>query len=192
MSKKHPPKPMPEYYRDEYCLSDNPSRLQLDVIHRFLAEQSSWAQGIERHLVERSVANSMCFGVYCLNDNNDTGDNDSKDDDEWQQIGFARLVTDRTTFAYLCDVFIVGEHRGRGLSAWLLERIVEHPELQGLRRWMLATSDAHGLYERVGFSPLDKPEIFMQIHTPNVYANVSENAKNERTFHTKSSARSTG
>jgi GNAT superfamily N-acetyltransferase len=138
----------------EYTLSTDPARLDIDLIHRYLSEESYWARNIPRAVLEKAVANSLCFGIY-----HGTG-----------QVGFARMTTDRATFAYLADVFIVSAHRGKGLSKWMMECILAHPDLQGLRRMMLATRDAHGLYAAFGFKPLDKPEPFMQLHRPDVYA----------------------
>ena len=129
-----------------YEISDDPGRLDLDGIHRYLSEDSYWAQKIPREVVARSVAHSLCFGVYA----------------DTEQVGFARVVSDRATFAFLADVFILPEHRGRGLSKRLMAAITAHPDLQGLRRWMLATADAHGLYRQYGFAALAKPERFME------------------------------
>ncbi len=137
-----------------YEISSDPARLDLDVIHRFLSEDAYWSPGIPRATVERAVKNSFCFGVY-LPDGN--------------QIGFARLVTDRATFAYLADVFVLPQHRGRGVSKRLMEAVLAHPELQGLRRWLLATRDAHGLYAQFGFAPLANPSRLMERHHPDVY-----------------------
>lgn len=131
----------------------DPARLDLAVIHSFLAA-SYWARGIPLEVVERSIRHSLCFGLY----------------EGHVQIGFARVVTDRATFAYLADVFVLDSHRGRGLSRRLMDAVVAHPELQGLRRWMLATRDAHGLYAQYGFTALATPEPFMQRHDPGVYA----------------------
>lgn len=125
----------------------------MDVIHGFLTA-SYWSPGIPRALVERAVRNSVCFGVY----------------EEGRQVGFARVITDQATFAYLADVFILESHRGRGLAKALMSAIVADPRLQGLRRWVLATRDAHKLYERYGFTPLAKPQRFMELHQPDVYA----------------------
>jgi GNAT superfamily N-acetyltransferase len=128
------------------------SRLDLAVIHGFLTT-SYWAKGIPRETVERSIEGSLCFGVY----------------EGPRQVGFARVITDSATFAYLADVFILESHRGRGLSRRLMDAIVAHPSLQGLRRWMLATRDAHGLYARYGFKPLAAPDRMMELHNPGVY-----------------------
>ena len=126
-------------------ISTDPDRLDLDVIHRWLSEKSYWAQGRPRELMQRSFDNSICFGVYL-------GD---------RQVGFARVVTDRATFAWLADVFILDEYRGRGYGKALVAAVLAHPELQGLRRWLLATKDAHGLYAQNGFTPTP-PERFME------------------------------
>jgi GNAT superfamily N-acetyltransferase len=138
--------------REEFLVTTDPARLDLDFIHGYLV-RSYWAEGIPRDIVERSIANSLCFGVYA-------GD---------MQVGFARVITDYATFAYLADVFIIESHRGRELSKFLMECIIKHPQLQGLRRWTLATRDAQGLYEQFGFKPLSKPDRFMEIHNPEVY-----------------------
>ncbi len=116
-------------------ISTDPDRLDLDTIHRWLSEETYWAQGRPRDLMQRSFDNSICFGAYL-------GD---------RQVGFARVVTDRATFAWLADVFIAGEHRGRGYGKALVAAVLAYPELQGLRRWLLATKDAHGLYAQNGF-----------------------------------------
>ncbi len=133
----------------------DPNRLDLAVVHGFLAG-SYWAQGVPLEIVERSIRNSLCFGLY------DPAGGD-------RQVGFARVITDRATFAYLADVFVVESHRRRGLGRLLMDAVVAHPELQGLRRWMLATRDAHALYAQYGFTPLPAPETFMQLHDPEVY-----------------------
>lgn len=127
-------------------ISAETNRIDIDFVHTFLTT-SYWAKGISREIVARSIANSLCFGVYI-------GD---------QQVGFARVITDRATFAYLSDVFILEEYQGRGLGKRLIEAILAHPELQGLRRWLLATADAHGLYAQFGFEPLAHPEKYMTI-----------------------------
>lgn len=138
---------------DEFVISTDRDRLDVPLIHSFLCNDSYWAKGIPRSTVERSLQHSLCFGIYRAD----------------QQTGFARVITDYTTFAYLADVFIVPAYRGRGLSKWLVKTILGHPELQGLRRWMLATTDAHGLYKQFGFVPLPHPERFLQLHYPDVY-----------------------
>ena len=137
----------------QFAITCDPARMDHALIAEFLAS-SYWAKGIPPATVEKSLAHSLCFALM-------DGD---------RQIGFARVISDRATIAYLGDVFVLPDYRGRGLSKWLMECIVGHPELQGLRRWILATRDAHGLYEKFGFTPLRKPEIFMERHDPNVYA----------------------
>lgn len=141
-----------------YKISTDKTDLDFEVIYGFISK-SYWASGIPKHTLEKAIANSFCFGVYDCQDS---------------QIGFARLITDKATFAYLADVFIVESHRGKGLSKWLVESIVSHPELQGLRRMVLATRDAHGLYAQYGFLPIENPEMFMQIWNPNVYHDLEK------------------
>ena len=133
-----------------YTISTDPQKMDVDVIYSYLS-RSYWAEGRTKATVEKSLRNSLNFGVF-----------DEKD----AQVGFARVITDYATFAYLADVFILEEHRGHGLSKRLMETIMAHPDLQGLRRWSLATRDAHGLYEQFGFTPLPKPEIWMQKFDP--------------------------
>lgn len=135
-----------------FRISDDPALLDVGVIHDFLHE-CYWAAGIPRDVVEKSLRGSLCFGVY----------------EESVQVGFARCVTDRATFAYLADVFVLPAHRGRGLSKWLMRFISAHPELQGLRRWSLVTRDAHGLYAQHGFAPLANPDRYMEKLDPAVY-----------------------
>ncbi|MCZ4279842.1 GNAT family N-acetyltransferase [Kiloniella laminariae] len=137
----------------DYRINSDLDQMDLDVIHGFIS-QSYWAKGIPRDLLERALGNSLCFGLF------DGGNN---------QIGFARMITDRATFAYLADVFVLESHRGRGLGKLLMQAIVDHPELQGLRRMMLATRDAHDLYAQYGFTPIPNPEILMQNLNPTVY-----------------------
>jgi len=144
-------KPM-TYHRGEFMVTTDRTRLNEELIHEFLF-QSYWAEGIPRKTVARSIRNSLCFGLF----------------EGSRQIGFARVVTDYATFAYLADVFILEGYRGRGLAKFLMESIVAHPRLQGLRRWLLATRDAHSLYEKFGFIPLARPDRFMELHNPNVY-----------------------
>jgi GNAT superfamily N-acetyltransferase len=133
------------WWRDGYLISTDASMLDLEVVHGYLS-RSYWAAGVPEDVVRRSIENSLCFGVY-------RGE---------EQAGFARVVTDRATFAYLADVFVLEEHRGQGIGKWLVEVILSHPELQGLRRWMLATRDAHDLYRRYAFTELARPGIFME------------------------------
>lgn len=136
-----------------YKISTAHDDLDFEVIYQVIS-QSYWASGIPRETLAKAISNSLCFGVF---------------DEAGQQVGFARLITDRATFAYLADVFIVESHQGLGLSKWLIEHIVAHPELQGLRRMVLATRDAHGLYAQHGFKAIENPDIFMQIWQPDVY-----------------------
>ncbi|HEU4931381.1 MAG TPA: GNAT family N-acetyltransferase [Pyrinomonadaceae bacterium] len=138
--------------RGEYTITTDRSRLDIDLIHDFISNHSYWGKGRAREVVARSIENSMPFGIY-------QGE---------QQVGFARIVTDYATFAWVADVFIVPEHRGRGLSKWLMEVILAHPKLQGFRRWVLATKDAQGLYEQFGFIKLHRPERWMERPDPNM------------------------
>jgi GNAT superfamily N-acetyltransferase len=138
-----------EWRRGEYLISTDESRLNVELVQAFL-KNTYWASGIPVEIVRRSIENSLVFGVYA--------------DDE--QVGFARVVTDYATFAYLADVFVLEAHRGRGLGKWMMQVITSHPRLQGFRRWMLATRDAHELYRKYGFAELERPEIFMEIVVP--------------------------
>jgi GNAT superfamily N-acetyltransferase len=128
-----------EWRRGEYSISTDPAALDISLVHRFLSTEAYWAPGVSRDVVERSIENSICFGLYR----------------DGEQVGFARVVTDRAAFAYLADVFVLEAHRGRGLGKWLVETVLSHPDLQGLRRFFLGTADAHSLYERYGFRPID-------------------------------------
>jgi GNAT superfamily N-acetyltransferase len=142
--------------RPPYRITTDPAQLDIDTIWGWL-RGSYWAAGVSRAIVERAVRNSLSFGIV----------------DATSQVGFARVVTDRATFAYLADVFVDDKLRGLGLGTWLMQSIQIHPELQGLRRWMLGTRDAHRLYAKVGFRPLAHPEIFMEVHDPDVYKSGS-------------------
>lgn len=144
---------MSEWQRENFLISTDKSRLQPEEIQKFLSEKSYWAKSRTFEQTLRTIENSICFGVY-LDD---------------RQIGFARVVSDQATFAYLGDVYILEEFRGRGLSKWLVETIISHPDLQGLRRWVLATRDAHGLYEQFEFTGLKAPERWMERAAPNAY-----------------------
>jgi GNAT superfamily N-acetyltransferase len=139
--------------KPEYEVSTDAARLNVAMIHAFLS-RSYWAQKIPLSVVEKSIQHSLCFGVYRAD----------------QQVGFARVITDFATFGYLADVFVLPEHRGRGVAKILLQAILQHPELQGLRRLLLATHDAHALYAQFGFRLLASPGDFMSIHRPDVYA----------------------
>jgi GNAT superfamily N-acetyltransferase len=135
-----------EWRRGDYSISTDSKRLDIPLIHDFISNQSYWAQGRKMETVERALENSLNFGLY-----KDT-----------EQIGFARVVTDYCTFAWVADVFVLNEYRGRGLSKWLIEVILDHPALGGMRRWVLATRDAHGLYRQFGFTQLEQPERWME------------------------------
>ena len=139
---------------DAYKFSTAPGRLDIPLIHRWLSESSYWATGIPRDTVERAIANSLNFGVY----HGKAG-----------QVGFARVISDRATFAYVADVFVLEAHRGKGLSKRLMEAVLAHPELQGLRRWTLATRDAHGLYEQFGFTLPKVANRFMERVDADIY-----------------------
>ncbi|HET6841726.1 MAG TPA: GNAT family N-acetyltransferase [Candidatus Angelobacter sp.] len=138
----------------DFEISTDPKRIDVAKLHEYLTH-SYWARGIPLATVQRSIKNSLCFGIYHQRD----------------QIGFARVITDRATFAYLADVFVLEAWRGQGLAKWLMECIVAHSDLQGLRRWSLVTRDAHELYRRFGFAELKTPEGWMELHDPGVYAN---------------------
>ena len=142
-----------EWRRDGYVVSTDPARLDLPLVARWLADESYWARGIPEAVVRKAAAASLNFGLY--------GDGG--------QIGYARVVTDQATVAWLGDVFVLAAHRGRGLGVWLVECVLACPETQGLRNWLLATADAHELYRRFGFAPAD-PARIMRKHAPDVYA----------------------
>jgi GNAT superfamily N-acetyltransferase len=139
--------------RARYLVTTDPRRFDVDRVWRWL-RGTEWAAGIPRALVDRAIRGALCFAIL---------------DDLDRQLGFARVITDRATFAYVADVFVDEAARGRGLAKRLMRAIVGHPELRGLRRWMLATRDAHGLYAKVGFRPMAHPEWFMEIHRPGLY-----------------------
>ena len=138
-----------------YEISTDRTRLDIDAIHAYLT-RSYWSPGIPREIVERAAANSLCFGVF----ESATG----------AQVGFTRVVTDYATFAYLCDVYVLEEHRGRGLSKWMMSECLAHPALTGARRAMLATRDAHGLYRQFGFADVVRNTNLMEIVRPDIYA----------------------
>src|ERR1700723_1404517 len=142
-----------ELRRGEFLVSTQRARLDLDVIYGYLTN-SYWAKGIPRETVARSIDHALCFGVY---------------DGNGAQVGFARVISDFATIAYVGDVFVLESHRGRGLSKWLMECITQHPALQNLGRWILTTRDAHGLYAQVGFTPVKSPERYMERHDAQVY-----------------------
>ncbi len=142
-----------EVARDGLLVSTDPARLDLDAVHGRLS-RSYWASGIPRELVARSLQHSLAFGLY----------------EAGRQIGFARVITDGATFAYVCDVYVADERQRGGLGTWLMECVRVHPSLQGLRRWLLVTRDAHGLYRRAGFAPLVNPAGWMEIRKADAYA----------------------
>lgn len=142
-----------EWQRDDYMISTDKQRLDINVIHGFLT-RAYWSIGIPRETIERALERSLSFGLY----------------KGQEQIGLARVVTDCATFAYIADVFILEPYRGRGLSKWLMEVIKAHPDLQGLRRWLLMTQDAHGLYQQFGFAPPRFPDRVMEILDPDIYS----------------------
>ena len=145
-----------EFHQGEYTISTDPARLDVGAIHQFLAYESYWSQGIDRALLEKALAHSLNFGLY-------TGA---------RQIGLARVVTDYATYAYLCDVYVHADYRGQGLGQWLMRCVVAHPELGTLRRFGLATRDAHGLYAQFGWQLLARPERHMERLPPDYYKQV--------------------
>jgi GNAT superfamily N-acetyltransferase len=150
---------MPRPPPDGIEISTDPARLDIDVIHGFL-RTSYWSPGIPREIIERAIGGSLCFGAYA----------------DGRQVAFARVVTDRATFAWVCDVFVVESHRHRGIADALMSAVMAHPDLQGLRRWTLGTRDAHALYRRHGFGPVDDPSRSMEIRQPDVYLRASQGA----------------
>jgi GNAT superfamily N-acetyltransferase len=142
-----------EWKSGEFEVSTNRDRLNTQFVNDFLALESEWARGIGREIVERSIEHSLCFGVFHRN----------------RQVGFAHVITNCATIAYLGDVFVLKDYRSLGLAKWLMECVVAHPALQGLRRWILVTADAHDLYRKYGFTSLARPERFMELHDPDIY-----------------------
>src|ERR1700676_2182793 len=140
----------------EFTVSTDPALIELDLVHGFLTN-SYWAKDIPREVVARSIENSLCFGLYS----------------QGKQVGFARVISDYATYAYIGDVFVLESFRSQGLGKWLMECIMQHPRLQGLRRWSLVTSDAHGLYAQFGFEPLKKPQNYMELHRPDIYTRTN-------------------
>ena len=141
-----------EWSRDEFTVTCDPLKVDRQAVATFLAS-TYWAKGIPRPTVEKSLDGSLCFALL----------------DSDRLVGFARVISDRATIAYLGDVFVLPEYRGRGLGKWLMQCVTSHPELQGLRRWILITKDAHDLYRPLGFTPLARPEGYMELHNANVY-----------------------
>ena len=156
-----------EYQRGEFVISTDRARLDLDMIHSFLTK-CYWAKGITRELVAKSIEHSLCFGIY-----HESGEKLPRLAKSVRlgphQVGFARVISDFATVAYLGDVFVLESHRGQGLSKWMMECIMQHPTLQGLRRWILLTRDAHRIYSRFGFTAVKSPERYMELHRPDVY-----------------------
>ena len=144
--------PITENRKGNFVVSTDKKRIDLDVVHGFLTE-CYWARGIPREVVARCIENSLCFGVH----------------GEGRQVGFGRVISDYATYAYIGDVFVLESYRGRGLGKWLMECVMRHPWLQGLRRWSLVTGDAHGLYSQLGFAALTAPEKYMELYDPEVY-----------------------
>lgn len=142
-------------FKNEFCISTDQSKLDIDAIYKFLSMEAYWCLNIPRETVQTAIQNSLCFGVY-------------KDQ---EQVGFARVISDFSTIAYLGDVYILKAFRGNGLSKWLMETIMNFPGLQGLRRWILLTGDAHGLYRKFGWTSITNPDKWMELHHENIYAN---------------------
>jgi GNAT superfamily N-acetyltransferase len=162
-----------ESQRGEFVISTDPARLDLEVIHGFLTN-CYWAKGISREIVARSIEHSLCFGIY----HDAAGKSPLKptpglsgapNSIRASQVGFARVISDSATVAYLGDVFVLDAYRGRGLGKWMMECIMRHPSLRGLRRWILLTRDAHGLYSQFGFTPVKAPERYMELHQADIY-----------------------
>lgn len=147
------------FLKKGFLISTDKTLLNVDLIHHFLDKISYWGKGVGLTTVQTSIQNSICFGVY----------------HQQKQVGFARVITDQATFAYICDVFILPDYRKSGLSKWLMQTIKNHPNLQNLRRWSLATADAHGLYEQFGFTRIKNHDRWMEIFSPN-YPQTEETA----------------
>jgi len=148
--------------KDDFIISTDNSKIDIEAVHNYLCKESYWAKNISLAVVHRSIENSFCFAVY-----------KKAVTDKIMQVGFARVITDKATFGYLADVFIIEEYRGIGLSKWLMEEIMNHPELQGFRGWMLGTKDAHGLYEQFGFKRLENSERIMRLSLLEAYHETS-------------------
>jgi ribosomal protein S18 acetylase RimI-like enzyme len=147
-----------EWSRGGYEVSDDLRRLDLGAVHRFISKESYWAEGISEALLARAIAHSLCFGLH-------RGP---------EQVGFARVVTDRATYGYLCDVYVDRAHRGKGLGKWLVDCVLKHPDLQGLRRIALMTRDAHDLYRPFGFQAMPEATRYLEIHRPDAYKGKEE------------------
>ena len=144
--------------KDGFIISTEKLKLDIPSIYQYLSKEAYWSKNIPMEIVKRSIEGSVCFGMYHNN----------------RQVGFARVITDNASFGYLADVFIINEYRGRGLSKWLMQCILGHPELQGFRSWLLGTRDAHGLYSQFGFKPLEHPERFMRLGLITEYPSTDE------------------
>lgn len=142
-----------EVFKAQFCISTDKSRLDLNAMHDFLSKEAYWSLGVPIETIRKSTENALNFGLY----------------DGQKQIGYAKIISDFATIAYLGDVYVLPEYRGSGLSKWLMETIHAHPELQGLRRWILLTGDAHGLYEKFGWRPIAAPDRWMELHNKDVY-----------------------
>jgi len=141
------------WHRDGYEISTDPAHIDVAAVHAFLSTEAYWSAGIPLEVVRRAVEGSIVFGLYRGG----------------EQVGFTRVVSDRATFAWICDVYVLDGHRGKGLGKWLMECVMSHPELQGLRRWMLATRDAHGLYRQYGFTDLHDATRYLELWDPAIY-----------------------
>ncbi len=149
--------------KNNFIISTDKSKITIEVVHNYLSKESYWAKNIPLNIVQKSIEGAFCFGVY-----------KKEKPTAFTQAGFARVITDKATFAYLADVFILQQYRGMGLGKWLMEEIMGHEELQGLRGWMLGTKDAHGLYEQFGFKRLENPERIMRLSTFEVYPEIPD------------------
>jgi GNAT superfamily N-acetyltransferase len=154
-----------ELEHEGYLISDDPARIDVDAVHAYLS-RSYWAEGIPRQVVAQSLANSLAIGIYAASGSAAEGSATPR-----EQVGLVRVISDYTTFAYLCDVYVLEPHRGRGLSKAAMNAVMTHPRLQGLRRMQLVTQDAHGLYERYGFNIVAQPERHMERRDPDAYKN---------------------
>ena len=142
----------------DFIISTDKSKIDIDVVYNYLSKESYWAKNISFDIVQKAIEGAFCFGIY-----------KTEADELMKQVGFARVITDKATFGYLADVFILKEYRGMGLSKWLMKEIMDHPELQGFRGWMLGTKDAHGLYEQFGFKRLQNSERIMRLSLLDAY-----------------------
>jgi GNAT superfamily N-acetyltransferase len=141
------------FHKNGYLISTDKELIDFDAVYNYLSTDSYWAKQMPAETLKRGIENSICFGIY----------------KQKQQVGFARVISDKATFAYICDVFVLPQFRGAGLSKWLVQTIISHAELQGLRRWSLATLDAHGLYKQMGFVQLSNADRWMEIYRPDIY-----------------------